>query len=154
MRLRGLTAQRDRASKPTVPSMRTSDAQEDQSKRSPDNVRQDECWFSQLRHVRERVRARSIFAWRRAVIPLRPVCWPIRLFVPAMMAALGRRLIFLCPLCAEVRASCASSPWCGPSDISTIRVNLVIAPVPEMGYHSRAFQARRPAKVDPTPRRA
>ena len=48
MRLRGLTAQRDRASKPTVPSMRTSDAQEDQSKRSPDNVRQDECWFSHL----------------------------------------------------------------------------------------------------------
>ena len=30
--------------------MRTSDAQEDQSKRSPDNVRQDECWFSQIRH--------------------------------------------------------------------------------------------------------
>ena len=31
-----------------MPSMPTSDAQEDQSKRSPDNVRQDECWFSQI----------------------------------------------------------------------------------------------------------
>jgi hypothetical protein len=43
-----LTAQRDRASKPTVPSTRTSDAQGDEFKRSPDNVRQDECWFSHI----------------------------------------------------------------------------------------------------------
>jgi hypothetical protein len=40
-----LTAQRDRASKPTVPSMRTSDARGDESKRSTNNVRQDDCWF-------------------------------------------------------------------------------------------------------------
>ena len=30
-----------------MPSMRTSDTQGDESTRSPDNVRQDECWFSQ-----------------------------------------------------------------------------------------------------------
>jgi len=115
MRLRGLTAQRDRASKPTVPSMRTSDAQEDQSKRSPDNVRQDECWFSQLRHVRERVRARSIFAWRRAVIPLRPVCWPIRLFVPITRAALALRSISPCRSSLAARACC---PLGAPSLLS------------------------------------
>ena len=67
MRLRGLTAQRDRASKPTVPSMRTSDAQEDQGKRSPDNVRQDECWFS---HVMLPI-SRGRF-WRTSGVPCGP----------------------------------------------------------------------------------